>query len=97
MPYIKSEYRTELDQQIDTFYSLLEPIFRARGFTVDPQTYDGVTNYIITRLLQRLYPANRYQDMARASMTLEQVKAEWQRRRIEPYEEKMKEQNGDCY
>lgn len=91
MPYIKAETRPPLDELVDPLVTRL--LTRA-----DPRigNKDGDMNYVITRLLDRVYPSS-YTSFNAAIGVLECVKQEFYRRKVAPYEDVKSEQNGDVF
>ena len=91
MPYIKQDYRKQIDDKIN---DLCETVFRE----ISPNAYNGVANYIITRiLLNILEPTSgwSYDSLSDVIKTLECSKLEIIRRLLSPYEDKYIEKNGD--
>lgn len=86
MPYIKREDRVRLDPKID---ALLDELRKAA-----PDALDGQLNYVIFRLLLRLYPP-RYFNYNRAMGVLACVMQEFYRRHVAPYEDKKMAESGD--
>lgn len=83
MPYIKQEFRPDLDPHIEALGRLVQS--------------DGEMNYVISRLVSRRYGALEwsYDMIARAVGALECVKLEFYRRLAGPYEDKAIVRNGD--
>lgn len=86
MPYIKQETRSHLDLAIEELAGELE----ASGHN------EGDLNYAITRLILDWWnKETRYKTAARITGVLENVKQEFYRRHVAPYENKAIEKNGD--
>jgi hypothetical protein len=100
MPYIKEERRRILDvgfgQLLDAFFAL-EPLNKGR----DDESYvtDGDVNYVITRLIDRMYGGrfSHYEMMNRGLGVLEAVKLEFYRKRVAPYENVKCHENGEVF
>jgi hypothetical protein len=100
MPYIKPERRKILDvgfnQLLDAFFAL-ESLSKGKGD--EPYIFDGDVNYVITRLIDRMYGGRftHYEMLNRGFGVLEAVKMEFYRRRVAPYEDKKAKENGDVF
>jgi hypothetical protein len=90
MPYIIPEKRHALDQHID---SLLNAI-RELECDEDVDNTGGNLNYIITRLLVRVYGNGGYADRAEAISVLECAKLEFYRKHLAAYEDQKEFENG---
>ena len=87
MPYIKQQYRTDIDK-------LVEPLIKhLSGLPLEKQ--DGAFNYTVTKILKGLYATDDYFTYNRSVGALSAVQAEWYRRAIVPYEDKKIKENGD--
>jgi hypothetical protein len=82
MPYIRQEKRKVLDEKI-------------RAISDEVST-DGELNYVITKLLLGM-DGDSYEDFQNLIGTLECAKQEFYRRKIVPYEEKKRKENGEVY
>lgn len=82
MPYIRQEKRKALDEKI-------------RAISDGVLTY-GELNYVITKLLLGM-DGDSYEDLQNLIGTLECAKQEFYRRKIAPYEEKKRKENGEVY
>jgi uncharacterized membrane protein YebE (DUF533 family) len=91
MPYIKQEQRSMLAGPIKQ----LENSMKIAAETNDE--LDGVTNYVITKLLLGIFKQRRYATMARAIGCIAAVGFEFYRRYVAPYEDKKAKENGDVY
>ena len=87
MPYIQKELRKPVDPAIEELASKLSP-YACR---------DGMLNYAITRLLNLLYPTDKYSEFNEALGVLDAAAREFYRRRVAPYEDKKIKENGDVY
>ncbi len=90
MPYIDQKSRIQVDEEIDV---LIEKIERD---TSRMAKRDGILNYVITRLIDKLYRTS-YTELNAAIGMLECAKLELYRRRLAPYEDEKIDQNGDVY
>jgi hypothetical protein len=88
---------------LDVGYNqLLEAFFKLEDLSPDndrPYIEDGDVNYVITRLIERMYGGQftYYEMMNRGLGVLEAVKLEFYRRRMAPYEDKKAKQNGEVF
>lgn len=88
MPYIKQEYRTSIEEELNTL--------------IECMNFDGVNgvgdcNYVITKLLQGVLKPTTYTDMNAVIGVLECAKMEFYRRMAAPYEDLKATENGDVY
>ena len=92
MPYIKQDKRDVLDPAID------EIVSRLRGLQLDDPSdnIQGNMNYIVSRLLDKLYNAN-YQEVNNGVGMLICATLEYYRRMAAPYEDQKIYENGDAY
>lgn len=58
---------------------------------------DGEVNYVITRIIDRMYDNNNYRGYNSAMGVLDCVAREFYRRRVIPFEERKLKENGDVY
>lgn len=89
MPYVNKEYRDILDDYVNELIITLKML--------KDDSLDGCLNYVVTLLIDKLYGNNGYAVHNRAIGILECVKQEYYRRKIVPYEEKKRKDNGDVY
>ena len=89
MPYIDKKSREIVDKKIE--------LLAERAKELGQGGRAGVFNYIITRLIQMLYPRDRYAELNEALGVLDAVAREFYRRRVAPYEDEKAKQNGDVY
>jgi hypothetical protein len=87
MPYIEKKARQVLDPYIDDLINALDR---------DIYPEEGEINYVFTRILNSFYK-DKYSKCNTAMGILECVKAEYYRRRVAPYEDKKKKENGEVY
>jgi hypothetical protein len=86
MPYIPQEDRLELDVAIDQLLAKLRQ--------APLEKLDGRLNYVISRLLNGLYPPG-YFHYNRAVGVISSVLLEFYRRRVAPYEDVKIKEHGD--
>ena len=87
MPYIKPQYRPEIDK-------LLQPLLEHIA-AMPLEKQDGAFNYSVTKILKALYAKGDYFTYNRSMGALSAVQAEWYRRAIVPYEDEKIKENGD--
>lgn len=92
MPYIKPEERPAIDAYVEGLAELLNAMSRK-----EPLELMGRVNYVITTLLLKTFDVRRYAHMSCARAVVDDVKDEWYRRRMVPYEDDVIERNGDVY
>jgi len=92
MPYIPQEKREVLDPVIDNLVTAL------RGLQSDDpaDNIQGNMNYIVTRLLDKLYNAS-YQEINNGVGMMMCATLEYYRRIAAPYEDQKSYENGDVY
>ena len=92
MPYIPPQDRKDLDPAIETLAEALRTESKEHG-----GDFEGLLNYVITKLVVALVPEKRYKFIARITGVLENVKQEFYRRFAEPYEDEQMRKSGDVY
>jgi hypothetical protein len=94
MPYIKQEMRGELDKIIDEFFNVYRvPESDSPDFFLPPK---GELNYFFSQICWQIFDMYRSYDIgADMVSTLECVKQEFIRRKLNPYEDKKIFENGD--
>lgn len=101
MPYIESQYREELNKEIDALAISVYKIFLREQEKAKKegrerfQTRDGLLNYAFTRILNQTYPEPNYHEINEKIGLLECAKLESYREQAAPYEDLKKNQNGD--
>ena len=90
MPYIKQPLRTSLDPLIDQ----LQQEIAHMEMDNELLNTEGVLNYIITRLLMKVYTTPSYSEINDVVGMLECCKLEYYRTVAVPYEELKKDENG---
>jgi len=90
MPYIKETLRTPLNPLIDQ----LQQEIAHMEMDNELLNTEGVLNYIITRLLMKVYTTPSYSEINDAIGMLECCKLEYYRTVAVPYEEVKKAENG---
>jgi hypothetical protein len=89
MPYIKPQYRPEIDR-------LLEPLLEhLQKLPLEKQ--DGAFNYTVTRIMKSLYAEGNYFTYNRSMGALSALQHEWYRREVAPYEDVKIKENGDVH
>ncbi len=90
MPYIKQDKRDVLDPHVDLLLNEL------RGLESDDPSnnMEGNLNYIITRMLKRIYVGGGYRAINDAVGMLESCKLEFYRKVAGPYEDQKEFENG---
>lgn len=90
MPYIRKEKRDVLDPHVDRLLTAL------RGLESDDPSnnMEGNLNYVITRLLKRVYAGGGYAGINDAIGMLECCKLEFYRKDAAPYEDQKEFENG---
>lgn len=91
MPYIKEDQRKMLDEKIDALAEEIVDLYK--NLDVKP-TRDGLLNYSITRMLNKVFPNARYHDYNEVIGMLECCKLEYYRKYIGPYEDLKESENG---
>lgn len=92
MPYIAKLDRDLLDSEIGTLANRLRAT-RSR----EDSWNAGLLNYAITSLILRSCELGSYADLNQVVGVLECVKAEFLRRKVNPYEDSKIKDNGDVY
>ncbi len=96
MPYIKKEYRTELDPLIDQLSEVLVKQAKEQNFD---GAFMGLLNYVCTRLvlqvIKKQFGKLRYWLVAGVAGTFKNIADEFYRRVGVPYEDKQITKNGD--
>lgn len=87
MPYIPVEDREKLDHWIDNVLFHLSSISKK----------EGAINYIFTRILDDVYGKGGYSAYNAVAGILGCVDKEFYRRKVAPYEDIKKQENGDVY
>lgn len=90
MPYIEQSQRRLVSLLVDMLANNIELLPELR------EKRDGVLNFIISRLLYKLYKIN-YTEINAALGVLDAVSKEYYRRVATPYENSKMIQNGDVY
>ncbi len=90
MPYIEQTLRKQVDDLVNVLGDQINIFDELKA------KRDGVLNYIITRLVSKLYKTS-YTDLNAAIGVLECAKLELYRRRLAPYEDEKIAESGDVY
>lgn len=106
MPYVKTEMREQVDQQLNDLIHAVDLActdFSGPGEVMDNGKIDGCLNYVFTRMLKHFYtdgvdqggiPVSSYARLNRAVGLVECVKTEFERRVVGPYENQKEFENG---
>ncbi|MEK6895717.1 MAG: hypothetical protein AABX48_04315 [Nanoarchaeota archaeon] len=86
MPYIDKNQREKYDKIINELAKIVSE--------EKEELQDGDMNYIITKLIKKIYPL-KYRHINRAMGMLECIKQEFYRRVAGPYEDIKIKENGD--
>jgi len=86
LPYIKSEKRKKYEKIIQELVGILK--------SLPPEEVDGDLNYVVTKLLKKVYPL-RYYHINKDVGVLECIKLEFYRRVAAPYEDVKIKESGD--
>jgi len=93
MPYITTDKRDILDPKIDELHQLLVGL----ELDEDKNNMEGNVNYIITKLLLKVYPASNYGEINDVMGVLNCVTHEYYRRAAAPYENQKVFENTDVF
>jgi len=93
MPYITTDKRSELDPAIDELHQRLVRL----ELDYDTNNMEGNVNYVITKLLTKIYPATSYGEINDAMGVLACVQSEYYRRLAAPYENQKAFENTDVF
>lgn len=100
MPYIDSQYRKEIDPEIDALAIAVYKVFLREQEKAKEegrerfQTRDGLLNYAFTRIMNQVYPEPNYHEINEKIGLLECAKLENYRTLAAPYEDLKADQNG---
>lgn len=92
MPYIKPEYRAELEESIKELSYNIKRLASDKDVEIE-----GPVNYAVTRLLSFLYDKPSYGAYNRAIGVLECIKQELYRMIVSKYEDQKIEENGTVW
>lgn len=90
MPYIKKDFRDSIRTELDNLGNKILEVHKNNP----EQTRDGLLNFAITELMNKIYKDARYHDYNEAIGMLECCKLELYRKRVAPYEEQKEYENG---
>lgn len=91
MPYVTQENRQKIQANLDSLIEVTK-LLNESNSNADRA---GNLNYIITYMINELYPNDRYKELNDAIGVLECCKFEIYRRRVGPYEDLAIAKNGD--
>jgi hypothetical protein len=89
MPYITQNRRDALDPLIEALAKQLHFMM------MPPESREGDLNYAISKLLQAMYPVQKYSEYNAAYGMLQCCATEFYRTVIAPYEDQKKFENGE--
>lgn len=91
MPYVTQDNRKELQETLNELVYVLHRLEDNSEGT----TRAGNLNYVVSYLINEMYPVNKYRELNDAVGMLECCKLELYRRRVGPYEDVAITTNGD--
>jgi len=84
VPYIDEQERAKFDEAVEELYPILHT------------STEGELNYFLSKIVWSLWEYNKsYRTACRLTGVLENVKQEFYRRKVAPYEDEKIEANGD--
>lgn len=89
MPYIKQDRRDVLDSHIE------ELVIAIKGLNALERK--GNCNYVFTKILNGVFPDNKYHEISEAMAALSDCRDEYYRRRMAPREDQAIQENGDVF
>jgi len=89
VPYIDHDKRRPIDDAATKM--------AAEILAMPERERDGAFNYAVTRLVVKVFGRVGYSNFVRVAGGLDEVKAEYRRRIVAPYEDMKNDQNGDVY
>lgn len=92
MPYIKAEDRPIFEADLERLAATID-VAAINGGNID----HGKLNYVLSSLIDRLHYKASYENLSKVKAALNDAAAEFQRRRIDPYEDGKIRANGDVY
>ena len=92
MPYVKTEVRVELEEEIEALAEKISRLYKHEG-----RDRAGMVNYTITTLLLQVYPNESYGVYNEIIGALECCKLEMYRRAVAPYENQKIHENNDVF
>lgn len=92
MPYIKQSKRVKLDDAIDQLHRAIVSLELDEP---EDNNTEGNLNYVITRLIRKVYATGNYREINDAIGMLECVKLEHYRTKAAPYEDQKKLEYDD--
>ena len=87
MPYIKKEARKLVDKDINSLIQLVS--------NYEPDKKNGMANYVIYKFICGCYPPSDYDSVSDGIKTFECAKVEYIHRKLSPYEDSKRDENGD--
>lgn len=95
MPYITPLYRPHIDTAVTRLVKTIH--CNSSGVNGDLADHAGALNYAITKLILTFLGEPSYWKLALIKGVLTDVRDEFNRRVVTPYEEGKREANGDVY
>ena len=92
MPYIAKEDRPKLEAEIEALAQKIRAVAAEKGHVA---AWAGILNYCVSELATRVLPERRYWAFAAMCGVLDNIKNEFYRRAVTPYEDEQIEKNGD--
>lgn len=90
MPYVKQEFRDDLDPAIEWLALEIAHCYTNSS----TQTRDGLLNYAFTRILSKVYDTPNYHEFNEIIGMLSCCQMEYYRKRTAPYEDAKEIENG---
>jgi len=94
MPYIKKEYRAELDIEIKALADKIKKISAKEGYEA---AFVGFLDYCCVKLGVELMPARRYWAMCLVVGAFRNAADEFLRRVVGPYEDEKRAESGEVF
>lgn len=95
MPYIDEDERKELDDIITQMVDAIRLTATNLDNPYEFSNYLGRINYCFSRVIGQLIKEPSYKKIAMITGVLENIKQEFYRRLVSPYEDKKINENGD--
>jgi hypothetical protein len=92
MPYIAQEDRPKVDAEINALAQKIKAVIAEKGHVA---AWAGVFNYCVTQLALQVLPERRYWACSLMNGVLGDIKTEFERRFVGPYEDEQIAKNGD--
>jgi len=89
MPYILQNRRDVVDDAVDNVIAALKSLPESEKMRI------GDTNYVVTRIILGMFPANSYTEIGNGLRVLTDAEAEIRRRKMASRENEAISENGD--